>query len=279
MIKLQNVSFKYKESNKILDNISFEVHDGEIISIVGKNGSGKSTIGKLIAGILKLKEGNIFIDDLDIKKHQKEIRDKVGIVFQNPENQIIFNSIEDELSFALKDLSKQEIDKRINEALEKVEMLDFKNKDLYNLSLGQKQRIMIAEILAKNPKYLIFDEPTTMIDSIGKEKIYKIIKNLKQQGYTIICITNLADEILLADRTLVLEQGKIALEIKREELVEKAEELRKYEIKLPTILEILVELQKNDVQVNAKEYTIQELVNYFMPLGTENFGTIKKEGG
>ena len=143
-------------------------------------------------------------------------------------------------------------------------MLDFKNRDLYNLSLGQKQRIMIAEILSKNPKYLIFDEPTTMIDSIGKEKIYKIIKNLKQQGYTIICITNLADEILLADRTLVLEQGKIALEIKREELVEKAEELRKYEIKLPTILEILVELQKNGIQVNAKDYTISELVNYLV---------------
>ena len=158
----------------------------------------------------------------------------------------------------------EEVDKRINDALEKVEMLDFKNKDLYNLSLGQKQRIMIAEILAKNPKYLIFDEPTTMIDSIGKEKIYKIIKNLKQQGYTIICITNLADEILLADRTLVLEQGKIALEIKREELVEKAEELRKYEIKLPTILEILVELQKNGIQVNAKDYTIPELVNYLV---------------
>ena len=264
MIKLENVSFKYKDGNKILDNISLNIQNGEIISIVGKNGSGKSTMGKLISGILKLKDGNIFIDDLDIKKHQNEIRERVGIVFQNPENQIIFNSIDDELSFALKKLSKQEKEKRINQALTKVDMLDFKNKELYNLSLGQKQRIMIAEILAKNPKYLIFDEPTTMIDSIGKEKIYKIIKNLKQQGYTIICITNLADEILLADRTLVLEQGKIALEIKREELVEKAEELRKYEIKLPTILEILVELQKNGIQVNAKDYTIPELVNYLV---------------
>ena len=108
---------------------------------------------------------------------------------------------------------------------------------------------MIAEILAKNPKYLIFDEPTTMIDSIGKEKIYKIIKNLKQQGYTIICITNLADEILLADRTLVLEQGKIALEIKREELVEKAE----LQIK---------EFQKQ-IEYDTKDYTIELLIGKF----------------
>ena len=279
MIRLENVSFKYRESNKILDNINLNVQDGEIVAIVGKNGSGKSTIGKLIAGILKLKDGNIFIDDLDIKKHQKEIRNRVGVVFQNPENQVIFNSIQDELSFSLKGLSKQEVENRINEALKKVEMSEFKNKELYNLSLGQKQRIMIAEVLAKKPKYIIFDEPTTMIDSLGKEKIYQIIKNLKEQGYTIICITNLADEILLADRTLVLEQGKIVLEIKKEELVEKASELKKYEIKLPTILEILVELQKAGVKVKAKDYTIQELVKHFMTLETGNFDTIKKAGG
>ncbi len=279
MIRLENVSFKYRESNKILDNINLNVQDGEIVAIVGKNGSGKSTIGKLIAGILKLKDGNIFIDDLDIKKHQKKIRNRVGVVFQNPENQVIFNSIQDELSFSLKGLSKQEVENRINEALKKVEMSEFKNKELYNLSLGQKQRIMIAEVLAKKPKYIIFDEPTTMIDSLGKEKIYQIIKNLKEQGYTIICITNLADEILLADRTLVLEQGKIVLEIKKEELVEKASELKKYEIKLPTILEILVELQKAGVKVKAKDYTIQELVKHFMTLETGNFDTIKKAGG
>ena len=259
MIKLENVSFKYKDGNKILDNISLNIQNGEIISIVGKNGSGKSTMGKLISGILKLKDGNIFIDDLDIKKHQNEIRERVGIVFQNPENQIIFNSIDDELSFALKKLSKQEKEKRINQALTKVDMLDFKNKELYNLSLGQKQRIMIAEVLAKEPKYIILDEPTTMIDSIGKEKIYQIIKNLKKQGYTIICITNLADEILLADRTLILDNGKIISEIKREELIEKAEEIKKYEIKLPTILEMLVELKNIGIQLEPQDYTAHEL--------------------
>ena len=259
MIKLENVSFKYKDGNKILDNISLNIQNGEIISIVGKNGSGKSTMGKLISGILKLKDGNIFIDDLDIKKHQNEIRERVGIVFQNPENQIIFNSIDDELSFALKNLSKQEKEKRINQALTKVDMLDFKNKELYNLSLGQKQRIMIAEVLAKEPKYIILDEPTTMIDSIGKEKIYQIIKNLKEQGYTIICITNLADEILLADRTLILDNGKIISEIKKEELIEKAEEIKKYEIKLPTILEMLVELKNIGIQLEPQDYTVQEL--------------------
>lgn len=261
MIKIQNVSFKYKESDDILDDISFNINQGEVIAIVGKNGSGKSTIGKLIAGILKLKNGNIFIDELEIKKNQKQIRNKVGIVFQNPENQIIFNNIDDELSFALKDLTKEEANKKIEESLKKVEMLEYRTKDLYNLSLGQKQRIMIAEVLAKDSKYIVLDEPTTMIDSLGKEKIYEIIKNLKKQGYTIICITNLADEILIADRTLILDNGKIALEIKKEELIQKAEELKKYGIKLPTILELLVELKKVGIKMNINDYTIQELVN------------------
>lgn len=181
MIKVENVSFKYKNTDKkVLDNLNFEVQDGEVVAIVGENGSGKSTIGKLIAGILKLKQGNITIDDLDIRK-DKMVQDKVGIVFQNPENQIIFSSIYDELAFSLKELEKAEIEERINKSLEQVGMLKYKNDNLYTLSLGQKQRIMIAEVLAKKPKIIVLDEPTTMIDSKGKDSIYKIIENLKKK--------------------------------------------------------------------------------------------------
>ncbi len=262
MIKVEDVLYKYKGSNyNVLNGLNFSVKDGEIIAIIGKNGSGKSTIGKLIAGITKLKQGKIFIDDIDISKNYKLIQDKIGIVFQNPENQIIFNNIYDELSFSLKNLEKEEIEKRVNQALEKVEMIDLKNHDLYTLSLGQKQRIMIAEVLAKNPKYIVLDEPTTMIDSQGKEKIYNIIQNLKKQGYTIICITNLADEILLADRTLILSEGKIINEIKKEELVEKAYILEEYGIKEPTILKILTKLKEVGIKIEIKEFSIEELVN------------------
>lgn len=261
MIKVENVSFKYKNNdNKILDNLNFEVNDNEIVAIVGKNGSGKSTIGKLISGILKLKEGTITIDDSKSVNDDKMLKDNIGIVFQNPENQIIFNNIYDELSFLLKGIDKSEIELRINSALEKVGMAEYKNDDLYSLSLGQKQRIMIAEVLVKKPKYIILDEPTTMIDSKGKEDIYQIIKDLKKYGYTIICITNLAEEILIADRTLILDNGKIAYEIKREELVSKCDILQDFNIKAPVLIEILSKLNKSGINLELKEFTVNELI-------------------
>ena len=259
MIKVENVYFKYKNSDSVLKNINFTVNDGEIISIVGKNGSGKSTLGRLIAGITKLKKGSITIDDMSTSKNIKTIREKVGIVFQNPENQIIFNNIYDELSFSLKNLDTAEIENRITTSLKQVDMYEFKDKDLYTLSLGQKQRIMIAEILAKNPKYIILDEPTTMIDSYGKEKIHDIILDLKQKGYTIICITNLSDEILLADRTLILDNGEVVAEINKEELVDKYTILEKYGIKIPTLLSIIIKLKAEGISMNIKDFSVTTL--------------------
>ncbi len=261
MIKVENVNFKYKGTEKnTLNNLNFTVNDGEIIAIVGQNGSGKSTIGKLIAGIIKLKSGKILIDNLDVsnKKDYPKIINNVGIVFQNPENQIIFNNIHDELSFCLKDLDNVEINNRIESALKKVNMLEYKDKELYSLSLGQKQRIVIAEILAKNPKYIILDEPTTMLDTQGKEQIHEIISSLKKQGYTIICITNLADEILLADRTLILNNGTIVEEIKKEELSSKVDILRKYNIKEPMLLKLQLELKKNGINIDLTDYSVEE---------------------
>ena len=257
MIKIENVSYKYKNTDKkILDNLNFEIHDGEIVALVGKNGSGKSTIGKLLSGIIKSRNGTIYIDGLDVKHS----RNKIGIVFQNPENQIIFNNMYDEFAFCFKNKTKNEILKIIEKSLKIVDMAEYIDCDLYNLSLGQKQRIVIAEALAIHPKYIILDEPTSMIDSYGKEKIYRIIQKLKNEGYTILCITNNADEILLADRTLLLRDGKIEVEIKKEDLVNKAYLLEENEIMLPTILKILVELNKNGIKLNLNNFIVQELV-------------------
>lgn len=257
MIKISDLSFKYKNSNEILKNVNLEIQEGETIAIVGENGSGKSTLAKLISGILKVKQGEIIIDDLSLskKEERKEAIKKIGIVFQNPENQIIFNNIYDELSFSLKNLSKQEMEKRITESLKKVNMQDYINKDLYELSLGQKQRIAIAEVLARKPKYIVLDEPTTMIDSTGKEQIYNIIKALKKEGYTIIYTSNVAEEILLADRILIIKNGQIINEIKKENLMENVETLKQNNIKLPMIIEIAEKLG-----IDLKEFTLDELM-------------------
>lgn len=262
MIRIEDVTYRYKKGRDILKNINLEIQDKETVVVMGKNGSGKSTLGKLLSGIIKPKDGKILIDELDItkKENKEELRKKVGIVFQNPENQIIFNNIEDEVSFALKDLEKEEIERRIKDSLQIVDMEDKVNEDLYELSLGQKQRIIISEVLAKQPKYIIFDEPTTMIDSKGKEKIYQIVEKLKKDGYTIIYITNVAEEMLLADRIILLEEGQMVAEIKREEIIDKLKLFEQYDIKIPLILQIIERLRQEGIEIKITNYTIEELI-------------------
>lgn len=253
MISVHDLKFRYRGAhNNVLDGVNFTIQDGECVAIVGKNGSGKSTLGRIVAGLTKYRAGEVTVGG------QKPSDHPIGIVFQNPENQIIFNNIHDELSFALQNLSQPEIESRIDAALQKVDMLKFKDHNLYELSLGQKQRIMIAEALAINAKYLVLDEPTTMIDGAGKEKIHTIICELKKQGCTTLLLTNSADEILLADHTLILEDGHIVAKIPRSDLLTKANFLRQHGLVLPTILEIAEELQKSGVSLELKDFTAAE---------------------
>lgn len=263
MIKIENLKFRYKKENYILKNLNLEINQGECIAIVGKNGSGKSTLAKIIAGIMKPTKGNIFIDEINTKDKEEYInlRKKVGIVFQNPENQIIFNDIDNELSFALKNLKLDDIELRIKGALEKVKIDKNKIEDIDELSLGQKQKITIAGVLAINTPYIVFDEPTTMIDSEGKEAVYKIISTLKENGYTIIYITNNTEEILLADRIMILDNGKIAQNILKHELVDKVDILKKYNLKIPTEIAMLEKLRENNINISSEILTVDSILN------------------
>lgn len=209
MIKIKNLAYKYRRGRThVLRDVSFEIKSGEIVALMGSNGSGKSTVGKLIAGIITPRKNQIWVDDIDVgvKRHYKEVFAKIGIVFQNPETQIFFDNVRDEMSFVLN--QKDDVDGIIDEALERVNMVD-RGDSLWDFSLGQKQRIVLAEMLTRKPKYLVLDEPTTMIDSVGKTEIWKIIRKLRSQDLGILLITNSKEEALVADRIITLQNGHI----------------------------------------------------------------------
>ena len=263
MIKFENVSFKYKTSDTILDNLNFEINEGEFVSIVGKNGTGKTTILNLMAGITNPTNSKILIDNLATKSKKDfiELRKKVGIVFQNPDGQILFPRVYEDIEFALKNLNIDNRKERIEDALEIVNMKDFANKDTYELSLGQKQRINIASVLAIKPKYIILDEPTTMIDSSEKYQIYNCLRNLKKQGYTIIFVTNNVNEILLSDKVFVIENKKVKHILNKEDILNNTRLLEDSDIKIPDIMEIILKLKENGIKLNLKEWTIEEMIN------------------
>ena len=262
MIELKNVSYGYEKKKNIIKEVNCEIEPGQFICIIGKNGSGKSTLAKLISGIVKPTSGEVLIEGNSTKKKENflPIRKDVGIVFQNPENQIIFNSVEDEIRFPLENLKLENIDEKIEKALKKVGLEGKEKKEAYTLSLGQKQRLTIASVLAMETKYIVLDEPTAMLDPKGKEEIYKIVKELKQEGYSIIYITNIIDEILLADEIWVIEEGRIKQAFAKKDILEHISEIEESDIKIPEIITLLQDLKKQNIQIELKEWTMQELV-------------------
>ena len=232
---------------------------------------GKSTLAKVISGLEVPNKGNVFIDEINTmnKKDFLSIRKKVGVVFQNPENQILFNNVFDDIAFTMKNLKIENYKEKIEQALKKLEMEEYINAESYELSLGQKQRVTIAGVIATNPKYLVLDEPTTMIDPKGKEEIYKLIKKLRNNNYTIIYITNFIDEILMSDKIIVIEDGNIIKTFVKKDILNNIEFLKKHGIKIPELVDLAYKLQNKGIDLNIINWDKEEIMakildnNYF----------------
>jgi len=214
MIKVKNLKFKYSEAkNFAINDVSFDIPTGKYIAILGHNGSGKSTFSKLLVALYKPTSGSIEIDGITIsKKTLKRIRKKIGIVFQNPDNQFIGATVEDDIAFGLenKKMSREQMHKQVRKYAEKVGMLKHLNKEPQSLSGGQKQRVAIASTLALDPEIIIFDEVTSMLDPKGRREVISLIKEVqKDKKKTLISITHDMDEAILADQVIVFSKGKV----------------------------------------------------------------------
>lgn len=229
MIQAKGINFGYSKKKYVLKNVDFEIHEGEIVVVIGKNGCGKTTLAGVMAGLLEDKKNQIILDGDEMRKMKSmDLRRKIGIVFQNPNLQAVFPNVREDIKFTLNNLELSNIDKRIKNALKMAGMEKYIDANAFELSLGQKQKIAIANALAIEPRYVIFDESTCMLDTKSREDVYRIVKKLKGEGRGVMFVTNNIDEILMGDRIVILEDGKIYANISMSEekqVLETLEEL------------------------------------------------------
>lgn len=261
MIKLEGITFKYDKL--VLDNIDLNIDKNRVTFIIGKNGSGKSTLANLISGLLFPSSGKIYLDDIELNKKTSNtiIRKKVGIVFQNPSNQIIFSKVYDDIKFTLENMKvpKDIIPNKIRNSLEKVGMLNHIESNPYNLSGGEKQRIAIASQLSLNPDYLIFDEATSMLDINGKKDIYKLIKTLRK-NMGIIFISNDISELIYADDIVIIDNHK-AFKFTIADILKNNDILTKYDLNIPFIFKVAKSLNIKDSKKLTENYILKRIDN------------------
>ena len=267
VIEVKHLRYSYHGlENVTLNDISFDINEGEYISLVGPNGSGKSTLARVIAGLLEKNEGSVFLFDKELNKQNiYEIRKHLGMVFQNPDNQFIGATVEEDIAFGLENrqIKREEMAKIIHDFATKVGMIDYLKKEPTLLSGGQKQRVAIASVLALAPDILILDEATSMLDPKGRREIRELIEKIRKENpkLTVISITHDIEEAYQSDRIMLLSGGKLIKFDKPEEVFKNSEELKKAHLSVPLFFEIKEKLNKKGIDIE-KDKTLKEARDY-----------------
>ena len=249
MIEIKNLVYQYESGVKCaVDGVSLTIEKGEFVAVLGHNGSGKSTMAKCLNGLYRPTSGDVIVDEMNTKDEADiwKIRARAGMVFQNPDNQIVATVVEEDVAFGAENLAVEQSDlrRRVDEALAAVEMTEYKDDQPHKLSGGQKQRVAIAGILAMNPDYIILDEPTAMLDPVGRQEVMKTILRLnKEEGKTIILITHFMNEAVQADRVAVMEEGKLILEGPPRDVFNQVDTMKSLGLDVPQVTELAARLK------------------------------------
>ena len=272
IIDVKDLVFSYDEKEETIRNVSFSIEKGTYTTIIGHNGSGKSTIAKLIAGLLEKKSGSIMIDGLDLNmENLNAIRNKIGIVFQNPDNQFIGSTVRDDIAFGLENhcVPQEDMDEIINTNADRVKMTKYLESEPTHLSGGQKQRVAIAGVLAMHPEILIFDEATAMLDPQGKDEIKKVIMDLHHESdFTILSITHDIDEIAASDAVIVLNDGQVVMQGTPAEIFAQEDKLKKVQLDLPFAVKMEKLLNRRGVKTD-RALTMEGLVDQLCQLRSD----------
>ena len=256
ILQAQDVRFRYdtEQPNFAVDGVSMEVHRGEFVAVLGANGCGKSTLAKHFNAILLPESGTVLVEDMDTRTDEKlyDIRQKVGMVFQNPDNQIVATVVEEDVAFALENLGvpPAEIRARIDDAMKMAGIYKHREKAPHKLSGGQKQRVAIAGVIAMRPDCLVLDESTAMLDPRGREKVMETIRHLNRDyGITVVSITHYMDEAAQADRVVVMSEGKVVMEGTPRQVFSQVDELHRLRLDVPQVTELCCRLAEAGVDI------------------------------
>lgn len=274
IIEVKNLSFEYPITddegnviggNKVLDDITLDIPKGQFVAILGHNGSGKSTLAKHFNGILLGNSGKVFVNGIDTADDDRiyDVRQTVGMVFQNPDNQLVATIVEEDVAFAPENLGlpPQQIRERVDEALNAVDMYKYRLHSAHQLSGGQKQRIAIAGVIAMRPQCIVLDEPTAMLDPKGRKSVMRTIKRLNiELGITIVLITHYMDEAAQAQRVVVMDNGKIIMDDEPKKIFSQVERLTQVGLDVPQVTQLAYELRKEGVDISLEVLTEEEML-------------------